>query len=158
MLSQSTTFIEIDPFMRMWGIYGLFSMFICLVGASILTYQDIKSHRRQGKRWIWHKRPSSIAILIVLIVSIGGFLLFAPIATVSSTDIDHLPPSSKGLRVLIAMIGASIALIGGGSLALYRQSLIEKEKKEEQSPQTEPDFERLYKKEKQGDVDGKQEI
>lgn len=95
MLSQSTTFVEIDPVMRTWGTYYLFYIFIYLVSASILIYQDIKSHRRQGKQWIWHKRPSSIAILIILIVSIGGFLLFAPIATVSSADIEHLPPIPK---------------------------------------------------------------
>ncbi|GHO64845.1 hypothetical protein KSC_037370 [Ktedonobacter sp. SOSP1-52] len=109
-----------------------FSLFLVLVG--IGAFLEIKSYQRQGKRWIWYKRPSAIAILIVLIVAIGSFLFFIPIATVSVTDIEHLSPSSKGLRVLIAMIGVSIALIGGGSLALYCKSLIEKEKKEEQSP------------------------
>lgn len=134
MLSQPATFVESSLlFTNPILAYALFPCVLYLVGASISTYREIRSYRRQGKRWIWYKRPSAIKVLEAFIAAIALFLFTAAIDPASGIDLTHLPPSSVGLRVFIAMIGCSIGLIGGVSLGLYHQSLIEKEKKEEQS-------------------------
>lgn len=128
MLTQPITFAEGSLlFTNPFPAYALFPCVLYLVGASISTYREIRSYRRQEKRWIWYKRPSAIQVLGAFIAAIALFLITAAIDPASGIDLTHLPPSSVGLRVFIAMIGCSIALIGGVPLALYRQSLIEKE-------------------------------
>ncbi|WP_201385805.1 hypothetical protein [Ktedonobacter sp. SOSP1-85] len=64
----------------------------------------------------------------LFIATIGLFLFTAPIDPASGIDLTRLPPSSAGLRVLIAMIGVAL-ILGGGALELYIKGILERKKK-----------------------------
>lgn len=101
---------------RQAAIFYLCISPIALLFLSGAIYKDFKSHRRQGKRWVWFKRPSIISTISIL------FWLIACIFFYGAGFIKFVPDTS------LTIIPIRLTLLAGVALAIYSIILSSQEK------------------------------
>ncbi|GHO42188.1 hypothetical protein [Ktedonospora formicarum] len=108
MFNQSLVLAEISPPTREFSVVFISLMMLLVAGACVYAYRDMKSYRRQEKRWTWYKRP-----LVIGACMIASMALVATLMLIQVTDIIHNNPFVTTLifALLVAFISLDLYFI-----------------------------------------------